>query len=152
MLFPEISKQNDLFSGIHNTAGNAIKQAYICHAPIKAIKTGDLVFFYRTKDDMAVTTYGIVEKFVIESESDKIYQWVAKRTVYTIDDIESMAGKDVKIILFRLIDHIVNPVTFSNLNDLGIINGPIQSIITINRKNTKTLLEAAKINDCVIPD
>lgn len=133
-----------------NSAGNAIKQAYVCHAPIKSIKTGDLVFFYRTQDDMEITTYGIVEKFVIESDPDKIYQWVAKRTVYSYENIEEMSGTDVKIILFRLLGHLDSRISYKRLLKLGVLSGPAQSITTIPRDKINCLLNEVNVDDCLI--
>lgn len=150
ILFPELEKQRNLFSNINNSAGNAIKQAYVCHAPIKSIKTGDLVFFYRTQDEMEITTYGIVEKFVIESDPDKIYQWVAKRTVYSYENIEEMSGTDVKIILFRLLGHLDSRISYKRLLKLGVLSGPAQSITTIPRDKINCFLDEVNVDDCLI--
>lgn len=152
ILFPEIQCQNDLFTSISNSAGNSIKQAYLCNSNCKSIKPGDVLFFYRTGDEKAVTTYGIVDQFLIESDSDQIYQWVAKRTVYSIKDIKRMAGKQVKVILFRVIGHLSSSISFRELKKLGIITGPIQSITSLSHDNAATIVREANIHDCLISD
>jgi hypothetical protein len=150
ILFPEIQVQVDLFSDVSNSAGNSIKQAYLCKAPIKNIAPGDVVLFYRTEDLQSITTYGVVDKFLVESEAEKIFQWVSKRTVYTYNDIEGMAGEDVKVILFRLVRHLDTPVPFQRLSKLGVVNGRPQSIVSLSKENTKKLLAEAQVDDCFI--
>jgi rRNA-processing protein FCF1 len=152
ILFPEIQEQQDLFLGESNSAGNAIKQAYLCKTPNKSIKPGDILFFYRTQDSMSITSYGIVEQFEIEHEEEKIFQWVAKRTVYSYDEISSMVheGKAIKVILFRLVGHFKIPVSYQRLKDLSVISAPIQSVISTTQENTKLIFKEAELDDCFI--
>ncbi|MBQ0795090.1 hypothetical protein [Zhongshania sp.] len=150
ILFPELQIQSDMFSSLGSSAGNAIKQAYLCKSPIKKIAPGDIIFFYRTQDQMSVTTYGVVDQFFIEDDVDKIYQWVSKRTVYSYREIQEMVGGGIKVILFRLVRHIESPVTYRRLLSLGIAKGPIQSVITLSEDNAINLLEESQINDCFI--
>jgi hypothetical protein len=152
VLFPEIQRQDDLFVSISNSAGNSIKQAYLCKANCRSIEPGDVLFFYRTHDEMAITTYGIVDKFLIETDAEQIYQWVAKRTVYSYDEIERMAGRQVKVILFRIIGHLEQPLTYQQLKSLGIVTGPIQSITSLTHDKAITIIREASINDCLISD
>jgi len=153
ILFPELAIQTDLFSEVSNSAGNAIKQAYLCKTPTKTVKPGDIVFFYRTTDEKSITTYGVVDQFYIECEADKIFQWVSKRTVYSYSDIKKMSGEgEVKVILFRLIKHLKSPVGFSYLKKSGVVNGSIQSLVRLNLNQTKKLLKEAEINDCLLPN
>lgn len=151
-LFPELRVQDDLFASVENSAGNAIKQAYLCHSPTKSIRPGDIMFFYRTQDDMAITTYGVVDQFFIEDEAETIFQWVSKRTVYSYEDIQGMSGSQVKVILFRLIRHVEDPITFKRLKDLGVVSGPIQSLIKLSEEKIKLLIKEAGINDCILSD
>ena len=150
VLFPELEIQSDLFNGSSNSAGNSIKQAYICASPINSISSGDILFFYRTKDRKSVTTYGVVDQFIIESEADKIYQWVAKRTVYSYSEILEMNGNAKKVILFRLVGHLNVEVSYDKLKQLGIVTGSIQSVTTLSKENTIKLMKEANINDCII--
>ena len=152
ILFPELERQGDLFyySDATNSAGNAIKQAYLCKTPTNSIKPGDILFFYRTQDEMAITSYGIVDQFEIENEAEKIFQWVSKRTVYSYEEIDEMAGSNIKIILFRLVGHLDNTISFNRLKEPNIVFGPIQSVTSLSINATKKLFKEAKINDCFI--
>lgn len=150
ILFPELERQPDLFSSESMSAGNAIKQAYLCKSPVKSINPGDILFFYRTNDDMAITTYGVVDQFHIEQDSEKIFQWVSKRTVYTIDEIREMSGSDVKVILFRFIRHLKEPLHYRRLKEKGIVKGPIQSIIKLDNTTAGLLINEARVNDCTL--
>jgi len=150
ILFPELEKQPDLFASEAMSAGNAIKQAYICRTPTKSIKPGDILFFYRTQDNKVVTTYGVVDQFHIEQDADKIFQWVSKRTVYSMEEIKGMAGKDVKVILFRFIRHLNEHVSYGRLKEMGIVKGPIQSVTKLDKKMVGELLNEAKINDSTL--
>lgn len=153
VLFPELAIQSDLFSEVSNSAGNAIKQAYLCRTPTKSVEPGDIVFFYRTTDDKAITTYGIVDQFYIESEPEKIFQWVSKRTVYSYSEIKKMSNSgEVKVILFRLIKHLKSPIDLSILKKSGVVNGSIQSLVKLDLAKTKILLKEASINDCLLPN
>jgi rRNA-processing protein FCF1 len=152
ILFPELERQGELFTEPTNSAGNAIKQAYICKSPNKSLKPGDVLFFYRTRDGQHVSSYGIVDQFFIENDTDKIFQWVSKRTVYSYLDIKNMAanGREVKVILFRLIGHLDVPISYARLKQLGVVSGPIQSIISIDKSSVEKILRESGINDCFI--
>lgn len=152
ILFPEIQRQDDFFLAISNSAGNSIKQAYLCKSNCRSIKPGDVLFFYRTHDEMAITTYGVVDQFLIETDAEQIFQWVAKRTVYSYEDISRMAGGQVKVILFRIMGHLDDPISYQQLQDLGIVTGAIQSITSLSHDNAKTIIREARIHDCLISD
>ncbi|EPJ43788.1 MAG: hypothetical protein OFPII_39090 [Osedax symbiont Rs1] len=141
VLFPEAQCQQSLFADQGNSAGNSILQAYLSKSPIKSIRPGDVLFFYRSDDHKEITSYGIVEQFIIESEPEKILQWVAKRTVYTYSEIKSMAGCHVKIILFRVVRHLKSPLGFEKLKEDKVINGSIQSVTKLSVENLWKLID-----------
>ena len=128
MLFPEAQDQQTLF---HAAVGNAIKQAYLCHARDGSIMPGDIVFFYRSHDTQAITSMGIVELVRDLDNADQIMELVSKRTVFRREDIEVMAAKQTKVILFRLAHHLDRPIPFNWL-DLHVVKGPIQTIRRID--------------------
>ncbi|MBU9577246.1 GNAT family N-acetyltransferase [Ralstonia mannitolilytica] len=144
-LFPDYaSVQGNLFGAASNI-GNAIKLAYLCHAQTKSIKPGDILLFYRTEDEKAVTSIGIVDRFDMLVDAARIASLVSRRTVYGIDDINSMAKKRLtKVILFRLIQHFPRPVSYSRLLEDGVISGPIQSIRMISDESFSKVLAAAR--------
>lgn len=152
VLFPELEKQPDLFTSEVLSAGNAIKQAYLCKSPTKSIKPGDILFFYRSDDEKHITTYAVVDQFHIEKDPDKIFQWVSKRTVYSMEEIQDMSGKNVKVILFRFIRHLNKPIPYNRLINTNIVKGSIQSITKIDNKLSGQLFNEAEINDSTLFD
>jgi len=143
ILFPELAQQSQLFGG-SSTAGNAIKQAYLCKAQTNQVRPGDVVLFYRTEDLKAVTTVGIVECYEIHSNAVSIMQLVSRRTVYSQRDIEKMAVTPTKVMLFRLVGHFSNPVSYLNLMQEGIVSGPIRSITKISDDSFSRLLRLSE--------
>ena len=143
ILFPDLARQGQLFSG-NSVAGNAIKQAYLCKAQTNQVKPGDIVLFYRTGDEKAVTTLGIVERYEVHDNATNIMQIVSRRTVYSQRDIESMAKSPTKVMLFRLASHFPSPIPYSALTQEGIVSGPIQSITKISDDSFSRLLRRSE--------
>jgi len=104
VLFPDAQSQPSLFAP--SSAGHAIKQAYLCHARISGIRPGDILLFYRSQDVQGITSIGVVESVHEYQNHDNILQLVSKRTVYSYDEIVTMAEKKTKVILFRLATHL----------------------------------------------
>lgn len=140
ILFPELSRQRQLF-GLNSVAGNAIKQAYICHAPSNLVQPGDIVLFYRSGDEKTVTTIGIVERYETHNDATDIMQIVSRRTVYNQQEIETMAVKPTKVMLFRLIGHFNKPVSSTSLLSESIIAGKFMSITKISNESFNRLLQ-----------
>jgi GNAT superfamily N-acetyltransferase len=142
-LFPDYRpQQGRLFAG-QNSVGNAIKLAYLCHAQTNAISPGDVLLFYRTHDEKAVTTIGIVDKFRVLQDAAEIASLVSRRTVYSQEEIETMAHKQTKVILFRSVEHLSRSVSYAQLQrDCGIA-GPIQSIRQVHDNQFSRVLTAA---------
>jgi len=144
ILFPEYkSAQPGLFAPMGNV-GNAIKLAYLCHAQTKSICPGDILLFYRTVDEMAVTSLGVVEQFEISSDGAQIASMVSRRTVYSLDVIGEMAKKPTKVILFRLICHFSTAVRYTELIQDGVVTGSIRSILKVSDVSFSKILAASK--------
>lgn len=142
-LFPDYRPQQGLLFGVHNSVGNAIKLAYLCHAQTNAIRVGDVLLFYRTQDEKAITTIGVVDKFEVLQDAAEIASLVSRRTVYSQEEIETMAHKQTKVILFRSVEHLSRPVSYAQLQrDCGIA-GPIQSIRQVHDDQFSKVLTAA---------
>jgi len=143
ILFPDyLSLQKSLFDATH-TAGNAIKQAYLCHAKLTQIKPGDVVLFYRSTDEKVATSLGIVEQYQTLENVDEIVDRVRRRTVYSMSEIESMARKPTKVMLFRLVRHFAHPPSFEWLSQNQVVNGNIQTIREINDDAYQRLISYA---------
>lgn len=142
-LFPDYSPQQQRLFGVIGNVGNAIKLAYLCHAPTNAIHPGDIVLFYRTEDEKAVTSIGVVDRFEILEDAAKIASLVSRRTVYALDQIEEMAKRKTKVILFRLVEHLPHSVPYDRLTRERVVTGPIQSIRKVSDVAFSRVLAAA---------
>jgi hypothetical protein len=125
------------------TAGNAIKQAYLCHSQFAQIHPGDVVLFYRSFDAKAVTSLGIVEQYETLNDADEIADRVRRRTVYSMDEIKEMAHKPTKVMLFRLVKHFANPPSFAWIEENQILKGNIQTIREIDDNAFQKLISHA---------
>jgi hypothetical protein len=142
-LFPEWERQSatqgELFRPT-NTAGNAIRLAYLCHAQTKEMRPGDILVFYRSKDEQAVTSIGVVESYTTLCDADSIASLVKRRTVYSMDEIRGMARKPTRVMLFRLIRHLRQPLNLESLLKNAVIRGAPQSITKISNDAFEQLL------------
>lgn len=126
-----------------NTAGNAIKMAYLCHAQTKKIDPGDIVLFYRSHDEHALTSIGIVESYETLEDIGDIIAKVKRRTVYSMTDIAQLAKKPTKVMLFRLIRHFTHPLSHTWLEQHHVLNGAPQSITSITHEKFETIIANA---------
>lgn len=149
ILFPDYCSQSSaqlrLFETPQRHVGNAIKLAYLCGTQTRSISPGDILFFYRSKDDKSITTIGVVDYFSVSDDPAEISAQVSRRTVYSFEQIADMAKKEVKVILFRMIKHLQTPVAFKELKERGILSGPAQSIVRLDEAKYRSFLNAAEI-------
>jgi len=133
-------------SGELLTEGNAITKAYLCHSQIRKIKSGDLLLFYRTSPSQVITSIGVVESvYPGMYNSDEIMNLVAKRTVFSKEEIDGMR-KPLLIILFRHHFHFKNNLTLVRLMEMGILSGAPQSISEISHENYLRIKEKGYID------
>lgn len=132
MLFPDYKALQSRLFGSASNVGNAIKLAYLCHAQTNAIKVGDVVLFYRTEDEKAVTSVGVVDRFEVLEDAARIASLVSRRTVYDIQQIDELAKRPTKVILFRLVEHLPASVPYDRLLRERVVRGPIQSICKVS--------------------
>jgi predicted RNA-binding protein with PUA-like domain/L-amino acid N-acyltransferase YncA len=100
VLFPEARFQGRLLG--EEPSGNAMLKAYLCRSSIRRLSPGDLVLFYRSRDQKAATVIGVVEETLPSDDPDKVRRFVSTRTVYTDRDIAAMCDEgEVLAILFR---------------------------------------------------
>ena len=139
MLFPDNQAQASLPFQMH--MGNAIKLAYLCHSRIQHMKPGDILLFYRSHDLKSITSIGIVEIAQHFQDVNKIIQLVSKRTVYSYSAINLIAKVKTLVILFRLAQHLIEPIPFRWLLDQEIVNGNIQSIRSISNDSFAKIIK-----------
>lgn len=149
ILFPDYIGQQrrlfDVFGAPHQHVGNAIKLAYLCHTPTTRVVPGDVLLFYRTHDEQRLTTLAVVDDFKILEDPAAIASLVSRRTVYSVRQIEKMAQKSVKVILFRQVKHVRTPVSFEDLKAHGIVTGPIQSLYRVDDAKYQKIVRIAGI-------
>ena len=121
--------------------GNSIKKAYICNANTTKIKQNDILLFYRTHDVMSITTLGIVESVYYKQKNpDEILKLIAKRTVFSFDEISKLCSSDVLVILFNQNFHLKNDFSYDKLLKNNIVSGPIQTITEIDTEEYKKII------------
>lgn len=135
VLFPEYQSiadvQRDLFPE-ENYAGNAIKMAYLCRAQTRRIDPGSVIVFYRSGDDRALTSIGVVESYEQLSDAEAIISRVRRRTVYSLEQIVQMARSPTRVMLFRFVRHFSSPIPLHLATSNRILNGQPQSISRIS--------------------
>jgi GNAT superfamily N-acetyltransferase len=146
-LFPELGPRPGNFLSLPpKPCGNAIRKAYLCNAPIKKVRAGDNIFFYRSTDVSALTCLGIVEGTLRSSDPDTIAQFVGKRTVYSYSEIEELCSKnEVLAILFRLVCPIDPKIPLRALRSNGIINAQPQSITQLQEHGIEWIRQQIKM-------
>jgi len=129
-LFPGAERQPGLFQG-RRPYGNAIRKAYLCHAPLRGVEPGSLVLFYRSLDEHRVRCIGVAERAIRSSDPRVILSFVGTRTVYTTVEIEELCRKEVLAIIFRHARTLESPLDEDMLVESGVIKRAPQSIATI---------------------
>jgi len=100
--------------------GNTIKKAYLSRKNIKKISPGDILLFYRSKQDSGVTTLGIVEKAIPNlTKKEDVYREVGKRSVYSNSEMEEMIGDGALAVLFKYHFHLTL-LSLDTLRDMGL--------------------------------
>jgi len=134
MLFPANEAQMTLLPD-PRPPGNSIRKAYLCSAP-RQISPGDLLLFYRSSDDRALTVLGVTENTLVSASPDEIAAFVGKRTVYRYDDMKEMCsgGRRVLAVLFRYAHDLRPKIRCAQLIQHGLLTAPPQSIQRIRRK------------------
>ncbi|MFN3734604.1 GNAT family N-acetyltransferase [Comamonas testosteroni] len=141
IIFPDYPGNGDRRRTGHEAdVGNAIKLAYLSHAPSNQVQPGDIVLFYRSKDTKAITSLGVVERVMASTNVDQIVQAVRRRTVYSQAQIEEMAVTTTKVMLFRHIAHFDTPLAYDWLVRERIVSGYIQSITRIDDESFSRIM------------
>jgi len=130
ILFPERQEQAAMFSG-SQPSGNAIRKAYLCHAQLRTLQPGDVLAFYRSTDSQGIRALGVVENWIASPDPERIQQFVARRTVYSMASIQSMTtgDREVLAIRFRQVLHEFPTIPYNDLRTAGVVAGPPQTIV-----------------------
>jgi hypothetical protein len=115
--------------------GNTIRKAYLTNFQIKKVKPGDLLLFYRSRDQHQITSLGVVEQVYYKlDDSDKIWYSVEyNRSVYTYDEVKKFK-KPATVIIFRHFFNLKNPLGIKELIKNGILSSHPQAISTLTHE------------------
>ncbi|MBN8469444.1 GNAT family N-acetyltransferase [Corallococcus exiguus] len=131
LLFPDADSQLSLEPGIH-PFGNGLRKAYLCRALNRQIEPGASLLFYLSHSQKAVTVVGIAEQTLVSADAEEIAATVGKRTVFSLRDMQTLCSNgEVLAILFRQAAILKEPIPLSDLCRHGVLNGPPQSITTV---------------------
>lgn len=121
------------FEGKFLSEGNAIKKAYLSNANTRKIDPGDLLLFYRSRDHMEVTSLGVCEQVNYGlTDPDEISRIVGKRSVFSKEEIESLAESPTTVLLFTWHFELSNPIGYNELLTNNVINGAPQTLTQLD--------------------
>ncbi len=106
------------------------------------------MLFYRSVDERMITSLGVIEKVYHNLRSpDEIIRYVGKRSVYTKKEIEEIAKKSTKVILFKQHFHLKKPLALDYLRTNDILSGAPQSIVRISHEKYLPIKRGGDINE-----
>jgi hypothetical protein len=149
-LFPDFMKRQMRITDYSeiNIPGNAIKKAYLSHSAITKIRPGDILLFYRSHDQKAITSIGIVDREPVHTnQPDKVAAIVGQRSVYLYNEIKDMARKPVLVLLFRHHLNLPNPPDLNYLRNHKIIQYAPQSIMELNHNQYVAIKKGGKLDE-----
>jgi len=127
--------------------GNTIRKAYLCRSRIAGMQAGDVLLFYRSKDEMALTSVGVVQRVHhVVGDAERIMRYVKNRTVYTKAEIGTMAKKSTKVILFTWHFHFPNPLRLEYLVQQGILRRAPMSIVRVTHNSYLQIKKAGGLD------
>lgn len=128
--------------------GNTIRKAYLSNSQTKKVSKGALVLFYRSKDEKAITSIGVVEEvFRSLLKSEDVIRKVGNRSVYTGMEIDKLTSSSpVQAIIFRWHFHFPEPITLITLRKRKILNNAPQSISRISHKQFNEIIELGQLD------
>jgi len=129
--------------------GNTIKKAYLSHSNIKRMGRGDLILFYRSEDEQAITSLGVVEAvYTGVEDAGQILQLVGKRTVFSREEIDKWVERSpVSIFLFRHHFHLMRSVNLERLIDGQVIKAAPQSVMEISSEKYAQIKKMGGIDE-----
>lgn len=136
------------YGGQFQSEGNAIKKAYLTRSNTKQIDPGDVLLFYRTRDEKEVTSLGVCDDVyynVVGLESLK--QAIGRRSVFDDQELRDWAKKETTVILFWWHFDLPVPVDYHDLLDYDVLEGPLQSIKKIDEAGYKYIKEEGELDE-----
>lgn len=149
ILFPEYKRRQMKLTDYFeiNIPGNAIKKAYLSSRFSSRLKLGDIILFYRSHDQKAITSLGIIDQEPVRTSNlDELKRIVGKRSVYSEEELKEWAEKSVFVIRFEHHLYLPNTLNLNYLIENGILKGVPQSITEINHERYLILKNGGKLD------
>jgi predicted nucleic acid-binding protein len=128
--------------------GNTIKKAYICHARSKKLGEGDVLVFYRSRDQVLTSVCSLDKIFRDVSSYEEVIKLVGKRTVYSKDELINLVTHGpVMIILFLLHFELKNYITLPKLQKARIMLRAPQSVVEISDEKYRQILNIGGLDE-----
>ena len=131
---------------------NAISKVYVTRSIERSLKSGDVIIFYRTKDNAAgfytsvTTTIGVVQNVVLDiKSSDHLIQLCRKRSVFSDQDLVDYWNGNPNfrpfVVNFVYTYSFPKRLILRDLMQLGIIDSAPRGITLLSDSAFKTLME-----------
>ena len=131
-LFPDHPHEQARLLPDDDPFGNALRKAYLSRSPIAPLPRGATVLFYRSDDWQAITAVGVVEQSMRSGDPSDVAAFAGQRTVYSYEEIETMAHRAVLAILFRQDRLLDPPWPLDDLRAASVLNAAPQSITQVH--------------------
>ena len=146
VLFPDAEPDDALLPATAGLAiqpfGNAIRKAYLCHSSSRLLRPGDVLLFYRSRDEKAVYVVGVCEDVMVSQDAEEIAAAVGRRTVYSFDNITALANEGpLLVIQFRQDRILIDPIDLEELIAAGMARSWPQSITKVKQEGEAWLAQ-----------
>ncbi len=140
ILLQETAAQGALFA-TQLPFGNALRKAYLCNAQIKSLEPGDVLAFYRSGSRQGVIALGVLERSIRTASTEVIHQLVARRTVYSAEEIEARPVKPVLVLLFRHAHTFHPELPADKAKEAKLFRSAPQSIMRLGAEGVRWIVE-----------
>lgn len=144
-------RQSELseFQGESRSEGNAIQKAYLSHAQTRQVEPGDILLFYRSRDEMAVTSLGVCEtaKFGC-TEFTAVKRTVGKRSVFTDEEIRELVNEgETTVLMFWWHFHLDNTLGIDELTEETDLVGAPQTTQEISEETYEYIRDEGEVDE-----
>jgi ribosomal protein L35AE/L33A len=128
--------------------GNTIKKAYICYARSKKLGEGDVLLFYRSRNQVLTSVCSVDKVFHGVDSYEEVIKLVGKRTVYSRNELINLVSHGpVMIILFFLHFELKNYIRLAKLQKARIILRAPQSVMEISDERYRQILKMGRLDE-----
>jgi hypothetical protein len=128
--------------------GNTIRKAYICHAKRRKLGKGDVLLFYRSRDQVITSVCSLYKIYNDVGSYEEVIKLVGKRTVYSKDELINLIRHGpVTIILFLLHFELKNYIKLPDLQKARIILRAPQSVMEISDEGYRQILKMGGLDE-----